>query len=106
MSSTRSKQQKSGPNQPSAHRSHYTWRQQLLSFQGAMVTQTAPRFASVDLTPAPISPSPAPAASSAPSAPSRPEGLIEIVLSGGVSVRVDGHVDGRALRRVLDALGR
>jgi hypothetical protein len=32
------------------------------------------------------------------------EGLIEIVLPGGVSVRVDAEVDGRALRRVLNAL--
>jgi len=30
--------------------------------------------------------------------------LIEIVLPGGASVRVDAHVDGRALRRVLGAL--
>ena len=37
-------------------------------------------------------------------APSRPEGLIEIVLAGGMVVRMDAHVDGRALRRVLGAL--
>jgi hypothetical protein len=35
---------------------------------------------------------------------SRVEGLIEIVLPCGVSVRVDTHVDGHALRRVLGAL--
>jgi hypothetical protein len=47
---------------------------------------------------APIVPGP-------PAAPSRRmEGLIEIVLPGGVSVRVDAEVDGRALRRVLNAL--
>ena len=34
----------------------------------------------------------------------RAEGLIEIVLPGGASVRVDAQVDGRALRRVLGAL--
>lgn len=34
----------------------------------------------------------------------RAEGLIEIVLPGGASVRVDAQVDVRALRRVLDAL--
>ena len=35
----------------------------------------------------------------------RLEGLIEIVLSdGGVTLRVDAQVDGRALRRVLGAL--
>ncbi len=36
--------------------------------------------------------------------PVRPEGLIEVVLPGGVVVRVDAHVDERALRRVLAAL--
>lgn len=71
-----------------------------------MVKQTAPRFASVDLASAPRPPSPEPAVLSAPSVPSRPKELVEIVLSGGVSVQVVGHVDGRALRRVLDALGR
>jgi transposase len=34
----------------------------------------------------------------------RSRGLIEIVLPGGTSVRVDAHVDERALRCVLDAL--
>jgi hypothetical protein len=34
----------------------------------------------------------------------RAEGLIEIVLPNGASVRVDAHVDARALRRVLGAL--
>ena len=34
----------------------------------------------------------------------RAEGLIEIILPGGASVRVDAQVDGRALRRVLGAL--
>ena len=29
----------------------YTWRQQVLSFQGAMVTRAARRFASVEVTP-------------------------------------------------------
>jgi|SRR5208337_83372 len=31
-------------------------------------------------------------------------GLIEIVMPGGIVVRVDGHVDEKALRRVLTAL--
>jgi transposase len=34
----------------------------------------------------------------------RTRGLIEIMLPGGTSVRVDAHVDDRALRCVLDAL--
>lgn len=87
----------------------YTWRQQRLSVQTALVTRVAPRFAEVELTAAP---SPAEAADPKPVAappPSsalapRPEGLIEIVLLGGMVVRMDAHVDGRALRRVLGAL--
>ena len=34
----------------------------------------------------------------------RSAGLIEIILPGGASVRVDAEVDARALRRVLSAL--
>jgi transposase len=78
----------------------YTWRHQLLNVRGAPLLQ-APRFASVELTssPAATSSDPAPSPAPAPRA-----GLIEIVLPGGVLVRVDAHVDGRALRRVLGAL--
>jgi transposase len=88
----------------------YTWRQQRMSVQTAVVTRGVPRFAKVELTPA-LSPAeaavPKPVEAPAPStplAPSRPEGLIEVVLPGGVVVRMDAHVDGGALRRVLDAL--
>ena len=76
----------------------YTWRHQLLSFRAAMPAQP-PQFASVELAPSPSALSPSSTVSS-----SRTEGLIEIVLPGGVLVRVDAHVDGRALRRVLGAL--
>ena len=88
----------------------YTWRQQLLGVQTALVTRSAPRFAQVELEAAasrsgaadPKPPgAPLPSASTA---SSRPEGLIEVVLPCGAVVRVDGHVDGRALRRVLGAL--
>jgi transposase len=88
----------------------YTWRQQLLSVQTAVITRSAPRFAEVDLAsaaPRPVAadalPMEAPSPS-APSSPKRPAGLIEIVLPGGVVVRIDAHIDGRALRRVLGAL--
>jgi transposase len=88
----------------------YTWRQQRLNVQTALVTRAAPRFAAVELASVPSlaevsdpKPLDAPSQSTA-SAPSRPEGLIEIVLPGGVVVRLDAHVDNRALRRVLDAL--
>jgi len=88
----------------------YTWRQQLLGMQGVTVTRTPLQFAAVELA-APSPPTlPAPpslqsSGLASPSAPPvHPEGLIEIVLPGGVSLRVDAHVDGRALRRVLGAL--
>jgi transposase len=88
----------------------YTWRQQMLSLQSVTVTRTPLQLASVELT-APLSstlpepPSSEQAALSSPSRSSaRPEGLIEILLPGGVSLRVDAQVDGRALRRVLGAL--
>ena len=85
----------------------YTWRQQLLAGPNAVITRAEPRFAEVELTPAPSSPEPAslalgPTTAAATSSP--PQGLIEIVLPGGALVRVDAHVDGRALRRVLSAL--
>jgi transposase len=83
----------------------YTWRQQLLAGPNAVITRAEPRFAEVDLTPALAAPEPAsPASGPTTAAAPRPEGLIEIVLAGGALVRVDAHVDGRALRRVLSAL--
>ena len=85
----------------------YTWRQQFLAGEASSVSRTGPRFSSVELAPScappsllPSTPPPCPAPEKLP----RAEGLIEIVLPGGVSVRVDAHVDGRALRRVLGAL--
>ena len=83
----------------------YTWRRQMVGVQSAVSTQSGPRFASVEVSPAPP-PSDLLQASAAPAAPSpsRTEGLIEIVLLSGISLRVDAHVDGRALRQVLSAL--
>jgi transposase len=86
----------------------YTWRQQILGGQLSVVSGSTPSFARVELAAqqldgagpvGSIVPAPSPARPL-----SRPEGLIEIVLRGGVSVRVDAEVDGRALRRVLSAL--
>lgn len=86
----------------------YTWRQQMVSFHGAEVSRTVPRFTGVELAPAPpFTTDAAPPVLTAPAAPvppDRPCGLIEILLPGGVSLRVDAQVDGRALRRVLGAL--
>jgi transposase len=92
----------------------YTWRQQLVSLPGSVVTRGPMQFAAVELAtvaspalPSPALPSPSLSKASTPTAsPSvaHADGLIEIVLPSGVSVRVDAHVDGRALRRVLSAL--
>ena len=79
----------------------YTWRRQMVTLRTEARRQL-PSFASVELSSAPPIVSPAPIAAA--SAPARTEGLIEIVLPGDVLVRVDAHVDGRALRRVLGAL--
>lgn len=83
----------------------YTWRQQMLAGPNAVITRAEPKFAEVELTPALPAPEPASKASGPTMvAPPRREGLIEIVLPSGALVRVDAHVDGRALRRVLSAL--
>jgi len=95
----------------------YTWRRQLREGQLGSAPQPVPGFARVDLVgempqlaaPDPIQPMsgpppPAPLVQTPP-APTPPyAGLIEIALPGGASVRVDGSVDGAALRRVLAAL--
>jgi transposase len=85
----------------------YIWRQQLLGVQTALVRRGAPRFAQVELDaepPVPAGPNPPEPSLLAPSIAARPEGLIEVMLPGGVVVRVDTHVDSWALRRVVAAL--
>ncbi len=87
----------------------YTWRRELLTVQTAMVTRSTPRFAEVvaQLPSGPSDGDPIPAVETpAPRLPAlaRPDGLIELVLPGGVMVRLDAHVDAGALRRVLGAL--
>lgn len=106
----------------------YTWRRQLLDGElggpfnmGSL--RTAPSFARVELAPlheaateGPPAPDPSPllaigcnsdlregavADARAPAS----VGVIEIELPSGARVRVDGGVDGQALRRVLEALG-
>ncbi len=87
----------------------YRWRQQLMSVPGPTITRAPVQFAAVDLaavaSPTLLpSPSSEPLSLTAPPPAAHPEGLIEIVLASGVSVRVDADIDGRALRRVLGAL--
>ncbi len=82
----------------------YTWRRQLLSMPGTVIEHAVPRFAEVDLAVASLGASePVPTSGRAPAALMR-AGMIEIMLPNGVSLRVDAEVDGRAFRRVLDAL--
>jgi hypothetical protein len=68
------------------------------------VGRTTPRFTTVELasacTPAYPAPPELPPCPSPEKLP-RLEGLIEVVLPSGISVRVDANVDARALRRVL-----
>jgi transposase len=73
----------------------YAWRHQLLGRRSV----EAACFARVDLMDEPRRLTGPVIASSAGSS-----GLIEMILPGGISVRVDAQVDERALRRVLAAL--
>jgi transposase len=88
----------------------YTWRQQVLGVQGGAAVRSSPSFARVEVTSVPVSLDlpdrmlPEPTTSSVSASTAGNGGLIEIVLTDGVVVRMDAHVDGRALRRVLGAL--
>jgi transposase len=83
----------------------YTWRRHLLEGSLGVTRQPAAKFARVEVMAMPTDP--AIRQSAAPSAPMHhPDGMIEIALPGGVSVRVDAQVDSGALRRVLAALAR
>jgi transposase len=90
-----------------------SWRRQLATRLGGELPRPSPGFARVDVVVAqgqknPTADSAAaaarPPATVSLSAPPCAEGLIEIVLPSGTSLRVDTHVNGRALRCVLDAL--
>jgi len=90
----------------------YTWRRQLTQRLGGERSGPSANFARVDVVEAAAANSPTearvpvarPHAAVPLMAPPRAEGLIEIVLPSGASVRVDAQVDVRALRRVLGAL--
>jgi transposase len=86
----------------------YTWRRQVLGGQMTHLVRSSPGFAQVEVVvPHVEAPEPMPEQPIAPPGslmPPRPQGLIEIVLSDGVTVRVDAGVNAHALRRVLDAV--
>jgi transposase len=75
----------------------YTWRRQILRRVPAVVAPTG--FARVDV----VEESARQAVPTNTTHAAR-SGLIEVILPGGASVRVDGCIDERALRRVLNAL--
>jgi transposase len=94
----------------------YAWRQQLTRRVDGQPARPPARFARVDVVTreresqaAPVAEAPTtlatkPQAQVPAIATPRAKGLIEIVLASGISVRVDAHVNDRALRCVLDAL--
>lgn len=89
----------------------YSWRQQLLHAPVGPLKRSAPSFAQVEVSAEPpqLAASPdctavEPGGMMSVARQPRSEGLIEIVLPQGVTLRVDAQVDGRALRRVLGAL--
>jgi transposase len=95
----------------------YAWRQQLTRRVDGQSARPPASFARVDVatgeleeeraaavTEAPVAPAAKPQAQVPTIATPRAKGLIEIVLPGGTLVRVDAHVDDRALHCVLDAL--
>jgi transposase len=86
----------------------YTWRRQVLGGQMTRLVRSTPGFAQVEMVPphqeAPEPMAGQPVAPPEPVVPPRPNGLIEVVLSDGVTVRVDAGVNAHALRRVLDAV--
>jgi len=102
----------------------YTWRREVLEGQRDGAPRSAPTFARVEIAVAPVIKDDTDLIGAAPTGPDKEKtrevakgvrppalekpvrsvGLIEIVLPGGVSVRVDAQVDGQALRHVLAAL--
>ncbi len=87
-----------------------TWRHQILGGHMSRLARSTPSFAQVEMAPAlqqleaPDATPEQPTASSEPAVPLRPDGLIEILLPTGVTLRVAADVDGPALRRVLDVV--
>jgi transposase len=88
----------------------YGWRQKLLGSQMTVLQHSSPNFAQVEIAPTQSDKAdPEPLTPTLPPVPdqvSRPYGLIEIVLTSGVTLRVDAEVDAAALGRVLTALDR
>lgn len=88
----------------------YTWRRHLLEGSFGATAQPVAKFARVEVMAIPTvstpATSPTPKVTTTSGTMSHPDGIIEIALPDGVSVRVDARVDSGALRRVLAALAR
>ncbi len=89
----------------------YTWPATSAGRIAGVTRQPVAKFARVEVMAVPADPapslSPVPEPAAAASGPMKhPDGMTEIALPGGVSVRVDAQVDSGALRRVLAALAR
>jgi transposase len=86
----------------------YTWRRHLLEGSLGATVQPGAKFARVEVVPTNLAPAtpPTPKVTTTSVAMSHTDGMIEIALPDGVSVRVDARVDSGALRRVLAALAR
>lgn len=88
----------------------YTWRRHLLEGSLGGAAPPMAKFARVEVMAVPAQPTPVLPELECPTTTtdsvSRPDGMIEIILPDGVSVRVDAQVDSGALRRVLAALAR
>ncbi|QXX76048.1 transposase [Methylovirgula sp. HY1] len=84
----------------------YTWRRLFLEGKLVMSQPPAPVFARVDVAPATavVSTSRLVEPPSAIEPAAHTSGVIEIELRSGVRIRVDGDVNGKALKHVLDAL--
>jgi transposase len=82
----------------------YTWRQQLLGGQMTILAPATQGFTRVEMTPAPQPPDAPDEQNDLRITPPYPAGLIQIVLPGGVTLRVDAAVDAAALGRVLAVL--
>ena len=84
----------------------YNWRRQILGGQMAVASRPLPNFTRVEIEPAQtdLATQRLDTVLPQPVVLPRPPGRIEIVLSNGVTVRVDAAVDETALRRVLTAL--
>ncbi len=81
----------------------FRWRKELCHRDDTTIGRLVPVEIEPSVPPRDVSEAPL---TTAPARRRRSQGIIEIDLGSGHRIRVDGDVDGHALRRVLDALVR